>query len=265
MCPILRGMTCNANSSIPFVQKGYWRSHEIDSPLFYQCIPIGACLKSGFSILTQCDTGYTGKRCGRCIANRFFNSQLCVECPAVWISWVMLCFFFIAFIGVYCYVLFRPKGTRSENCMIRSVISSIQALGVLSSCFESGKQSPAMSSVLSLLDLSYVNLLGFCSSNLTPKKVAQLLKFEKCKFLILCRTFSEPFSSWKLISFLSILTDALIYRSFSILDSSAPSETGILSTMLLTLILIAAVYTFLRVIYRPTIVKHYRNFLKNFC
>ncbi len=62
-CRKYRGIRCDANSSIPFVEGGFWRDPN-EVSLAFECIPKSSCLESGFSGNTLCSEGYRGKQCG---------------------------------------------------------------------------------------------------------------------------------------------------------------------------------------------------------
>jgi hypothetical protein len=64
-CPKTPGLTCPANSSIPFIEAGYSRDPK-DIAATQQCHPSSACMQSGYSQNTMCSSGYTGATCGEC-------------------------------------------------------------------------------------------------------------------------------------------------------------------------------------------------------
>jgi predicted outer membrane repeat protein len=85
-CSKSKGSQCGLNSSIPFVNPGYWRS-PIDQSDVFQCIPLASCNYTGLAIETTCSIGYTGNRCGGCIEGQFYHFDVyCKNCADKTIS-----------------------------------------------------------------------------------------------------------------------------------------------------------------------------------
>jgi hypothetical protein len=155
-CPNYKGLSCEKNSSVPFVFEGYWRNP--DDPIGVQkCFPEFACLASGFESSVGCLPGYTGVRCGQCESGRFRSSQECLECP----SHELILFVFVAiilsFVAILVYVLITPSKSTSRFS-IRAILSAVQAVGVLSRFLDQTQQSKTLSWILTFLDLSNFNL-----------------------------------------------------------------------------------------------------------
>jgi hypothetical protein len=89
---------CDYNSTTPFVAKGYWLVSP-QSRDYFKCIPSESCASTGFGNSTQCAEGYTGLRCGNCIARLFYRSnQHCKPCGDDVLKWIIFVVF-ILFIG----------------------------------------------------------------------------------------------------------------------------------------------------------------------
>jgi hypothetical protein len=163
VCPGYRGMKCEANSSIPFVERGFWRnSKESDGSLVYECIPKESCLATEFSRYTNCMEGYQGKRCGECSLNRFRSEKECAVCPQSWISWTIFLVLLGTFLGLYAFMIFgNSLNGSSESFPLRSILISIQSFGVLSRFVDSRSKSATLSTLLSIVDLSNINLEVF--------------------------------------------------------------------------------------------------------
>jgi hypothetical protein len=155
-CKMYRGVKCDANSSVPFADQGYWRNQD-DVSLVYECIPRQACLQSGFLENTICEEGYIGKRCGACSANRFRSNYDCALCPGGWITWTIFFAVLILILCVYFYILNSRNSIQSSRYSFRIILVSIQTLGVLSRFTDSSNNNAILSSLLSLIDLSNLN------------------------------------------------------------------------------------------------------------
>jgi hypothetical protein len=75
-------ISCPANSTIPFINPGYWRSPK-DSSLALECVPRTACSDTQMNASTTCASAYTGVLCGECINTDYqWLAGLCVKCPS---------------------------------------------------------------------------------------------------------------------------------------------------------------------------------------
>jgi hypothetical protein len=160
-CNSWKGFRCDVNSSVPFIEKGFWR-FENDPALVYECFPNSACPEIGFG-LTECSAGYSGKRCGDCLPDLYRKNNECLQCPQNWISVLILCFIIISAIGTYVYALFGPNYHAKAVSPLRSIVYSFQTLGVLSRFLEHKKQSRELSGIVTALDLSNFNFEIFFS------------------------------------------------------------------------------------------------------
>jgi hypothetical protein len=160
-CPKYRGIRCNSNSSIPFVEGGFWRDPDQVS-LVFECAPKSVCLESGFLGNNLCLEGYRGKRCGDCIENRFRSAEKCMACSKTWISWLLFILMLLLFFIFYGYMLL--SSSQNDNFLpVRAILFSIQTFGVLTRFADAGKTSSSLSVLLSMFDLSNVNLEFFFS------------------------------------------------------------------------------------------------------
>jgi hypothetical protein len=152
ICKDYRGIKCDANSTVPYIYPGFWRSSD-DFALAYECFPSSSCVKTAFEMTTICADRYEGKRCGKCIQGSFRRSENCLEC--VWYSWIILLLCFLLFFGVYLYVLLSRDSIGRFS--MRSVIVSIQTIGVLSRFTSRDEESGILSLILKIIDLSNLN------------------------------------------------------------------------------------------------------------
>jgi hypothetical protein len=155
-CPKYAGLKCDSNSSVPFVEQGFWRTAN-DIVRVHQCIPLKSCPSSGYSAETICSEGYRGKRCGDCIFNHFRSNQDCVECQYNWIPITVFVLISLAFLSFFAFSLLTNNLHENGRFPIRSILASIQTLGVLSRFSESFHDSATLSTVLSLADISNFN------------------------------------------------------------------------------------------------------------
>jgi hypothetical protein len=94
---------CDYNVSEPFVNPGYWVSDKAKRE-YYACIPSDACLFSGTAESTTCADGYTGIRCGQCVALKYYRSNdACKQCGSEALKWIV----FVAVIIILIYALLR--------------------------------------------------------------------------------------------------------------------------------------------------------------
>lgn len=162
ICPLYRGLKCDANSTIPFVDSGFWRSYY-DPSLVFQCVPSHSCLKSSFSSSTPCALGYEGIRCGACSFNRYRVNEDCEDCLQSWISILVVTIGIIVVFFVYMQILFVDKHS-SNRTPISLIITPIQKLGVLIRFSEVQTLSLSLRNALSIIDISNGNL-GFVLAN----------------------------------------------------------------------------------------------------
>jgi predicted outer membrane repeat protein len=79
-CIASSGMTCDWNSSIPFISPGFWRDPRFFG-IVYECIPSSSCIATELNLSTICETGYQGKRCGQCQNPEYYHfDNLCKKC-----------------------------------------------------------------------------------------------------------------------------------------------------------------------------------------
>lgn len=153
-CPNFRGLRCSANSSVPFVEQGFWRNLD-HSDLVQRCFPSDSCSESGIES-TNCNIGFQGKRCGDCAQNLFRLNQECRNCPSILFSWSVFVLVVLFTLGIYFKIMKSPA--RQNRIHIRSILISIQTLGVLSRFMDRKDSSSVFSSIMSVLDLTNLNL-----------------------------------------------------------------------------------------------------------
>jgi hypothetical protein len=155
-CPKFKGLRCEANSTIPFVHSGYWRLSDTVS-IAQQCIPLQACMESGFQKNTPCASGYESKRCGKCVVGKFKSVDICNDCPRAWVIALILCVLILASLGISIYLIFFSNGFYGR-ASLRPILVAIQSLGVLSRFFSKDSYGGnSLSRLLSFLDLSNFN------------------------------------------------------------------------------------------------------------
>jgi hypothetical protein len=80
-CPLIEGMSCFFNSTIPFVFSGFWRVKN--STIVKRCIPMSSCNFTEYLPKTTCSYGYEGNLCGDCLSGSHYRSfGKCRLCPS---------------------------------------------------------------------------------------------------------------------------------------------------------------------------------------
>jgi predicted outer membrane repeat protein len=99
-CPKQEGLSCDLNSTLPFVSNGWYRDPE-DVTHVLKCIPSVACVKTEFQSTTTCETGYTGWLCGSCILGEYYKlERRCIPCGNSAIMWILLVILIIVCISI---------------------------------------------------------------------------------------------------------------------------------------------------------------------
>jgi hypothetical protein len=81
-CLDLTRTACPANSTIPFINPGYWRSSR-DPTVALECVPKEACFDTQMNMMTTCTPSYTGTLCGACASSDYqWLAGSCVKCPS---------------------------------------------------------------------------------------------------------------------------------------------------------------------------------------
>jgi hypothetical protein len=158
-CPKFKGLRCDANSTVPFIEKEYWRLPG-DVSVAQECIPSFACLESGFLRTTPCALNFEGSRCGSCADGMYLSSQSCWECPSSWLILLIVTAFVCIVLGACIYLIFSSRGGFMSRSSFRPILVSIQSLGIISRFFskDASAGSGLVNRMLSFLDLSNVNL-----------------------------------------------------------------------------------------------------------
>jgi hypothetical protein len=160
-CPNLRGIVCEANSSIPFVLSGFWRTKE-NLASAQRCFPSEACPLNAFNESTICESGYSGVRCGECESNFYRRNERCNNCPDQWIVWLFFILLFSGALFAYFYSVFSSK--RKTELPFRALITGFQTLGILARFIgQENRKSAGLSTLFSIFDLSNLNFSAFLS------------------------------------------------------------------------------------------------------
>jgi hypothetical protein len=138
-CFSLHGISCPINSSIPFVESGYWRSYW-DVGTVHECIPTFSCSETGFAEDTVCSFGYTGIRCGKCSGEYFRGTKGCISCLDSQLLTAILSLFFISSLAVLIYI-FALRKSQNSTQSLRQVFGAMQTFGILSRLTSSSSDS----------------------------------------------------------------------------------------------------------------------------
>jgi hypothetical protein len=152
-CRTAEGVSCPENSTIPFIDPGYFRSSD-DVSIALKCQPETACLRTEWDEHTVCGVGYIGDVCGSCDDNFYkFNSQ-CKSCPGAAAKWTSIS---IAAV-VIAILLFRVSSQSKEIPVdIRIVLQGIQLIALFPTI--TMKWPPYVLSFLQLLSLAVSDYL----------------------------------------------------------------------------------------------------------
>jgi hypothetical protein len=125
-CPMLDGVYCPGNTSIPKVLKGYFRD-PLNSSNAYRRIPPSACIEFD-ELNTSCADLYTGLRCGNCIKLiSFRRNNECKSCP----SESMRIFFIALFVIIFTFVSWKLSSSiKSIPMEIRLSFQSLQIIAL---------------------------------------------------------------------------------------------------------------------------------------
>jgi hypothetical protein len=189
VCKKFKGVSCEVNSSVPYVKTGFWRKPESVS-VAQECFPAFACIESAFLVNTPCALNYAGRRCGVCVEGKYRSIDSCKNCPSMWLIFVVLLFIIAAVLGGCVYMIFFSKGLHI-NISFRPILVSIQSLGVLNRFFSKEiSNSGIMDQVLSFLDLSNMNFeLFFNLECISKTSFWDIFVFKILILLLFCASF----------------------------------------------------------------------------
>jgi hypothetical protein len=126
-CPVQDGASCPLNSSFPYTSPGYWRDPSRPDRIL-QCIPKLACESTGYSLITQCKEGYSGRLCSSCVSGSYFSvDNTCKSCTGAKFMWILLVFFVVLLIAIGVQVSRTTEGKFFEIklCVVWIQITSI--------------------------------------------------------------------------------------------------------------------------------------------
>jgi predicted outer membrane repeat protein len=127
-CTESKGSLCPFNSSIPYINSGFWRSSGSESEVF-ECVPGSACFSTGEDLETNCSAGYAGKRCGECIDTYFHFDTYCKRCGDKTLSSGALVTF-ICTIILFALHSLSSRAVRSGRFDFISFVSMLQFLAL---------------------------------------------------------------------------------------------------------------------------------------
>jgi hypothetical protein len=170
-CPVIEGVTCPQNVSIPEVASGYYRDPA--NPLnAFPCIPADACFMTG-SGDTICSPLYTGYLCGSCVPlTSYRRGVICKSCPSE-ASKVLTILGLLLFVLVISWRL--SQNLNQIPLDIRMCFSAIQTIALFPGFFSSWPDNldsffHAISFTVSILRLFEFNsLISFFLRTLTLK------------------------------------------------------------------------------------------------
>lgn len=157
-CVIDNGITCPEGSIIPYVTSGYFRS-PTDVTYAYECIPTSACNLTGYSLVTNCNAGYSGFVCGDCAEGYYRLDYFCLQCMSIGVRVFLL----LLLIAGCTLILVRLMLKKSKvNVDARIALQAIQIVGLYSNI--STKWPQAILVVLQIASLSVYIFISFGSS-----------------------------------------------------------------------------------------------------
>lgn len=118
--PRHQGTYMQENSSVPVVEKGFWRN-PIDPSNIYRCFPSEACPMSSFQG-SVCEFGYTNILCGECIPGEFYRYDgACKECATNGGVTIILLLGVLILLCLYAYRVLRVLGNFPQDIRVMVV------------------------------------------------------------------------------------------------------------------------------------------------
>jgi hypothetical protein len=148
----MEGVSCESNSSLPFIFSGFARSLDDPSSTVI-CQPVQACSETGFSNETVCSQGYTGSTCEFCLTGFYRLGLICKGCPnTVWTGLGI----FVLFVAIAFLIRVVSKNRTLHRVEFRTTALGIQTLALLPAVSSSWPTS--LSVILNGLSLSNLNI-----------------------------------------------------------------------------------------------------------
>jgi hypothetical protein len=154
LCSTNPGLSCPANSSLPYINAGHCRDPENNQTVL-QCIPSNACEASGFSLTANCTAGYTGSTCGSCLSGTHYRQGLvCKGCPSSVFKWIGAVVLILVVVYVVERALSKPSASLPADVTI--ALGGVQLLALLPSI--SSNWPKVLSGLLNTLALTNLDI-----------------------------------------------------------------------------------------------------------